>query len=120
MGSNPPAADVGSSPASATEKEPRFESSEWGLFVCPMFTVYVLYSRLKAKTYVGFTSDLSGRLLSHNEIGQKGWTMKYRPWELVFREEYGTKSEAMAREKWLKSGVGREYLQIRIVQWLKG
>ena len=111
---------VGSSPASATKKEPRFECSEWGLFVGIMYTVYVLYTRLYAKTYVGFTSDLSGRLRSHNELGQKGWTMKYRPWELVFTEEYGRKSEAMAREKWLKSGVGREYLQARIVQWLKG
>ena len=83
-----------------------------------MFTVYVLYSHMHGKSYVGFTSDLPGRLLSHNELGHKGWTLKYRPWELVFTEEYETKAEAMKREKWLKSGVGREFVQNRINRWL--
>ncbi len=83
-----------------------------------MFTVYVLYSRTYSKTYVGFTSDLAGRLLTHNELGHKGWTMKYRPWELVFTEVFETKQAAMSREKWMKSGVGREYMKNKIQQWL--
>ncbi|TNE49373.1 MAG: GIY-YIG nuclease family protein [Bacteroidetes bacterium] len=83
-----------------------------------MFTVYVLYTRLYGKSYVGYTSDLAGRLISHNELGQKGWTKKYRPWEVVFTEEYPTKKEAMAREKWLKSGIGREYVKHQIEKWL--
>ena len=83
-----------------------------------MFTVYLLYSRSYAKTYVGFTSDLPGRLLSHNELGHKGWTIKYRPWELVFTEIFETKQAAMSREKWLKSGVGREYIKKKIQEWL--
>jgi hypothetical protein len=43
-----------------------------------MFTVYVLYSEKYKKHYTGFTSDLPGRLISHNELG-KDWTKDYRP-----------------------------------------
>ena len=76
-----------------------------------MYTVYVLYSRVVDKCYVGYTSDLSSRLLSHNELGASNWTKRYRPWELIYREEYSTKRAAMQREKELKSGVGREFIR---------
>ena len=84
-----------------------------------MYTVYILYSTDYKKSYVGFTSDLASRLVSHNELGHKGWTLKYRPWELVFTEQFETKKEAMGREKWYKSGVGREYMKSQIENWLK-
>ncbi|SKB44189.1 GIY-YIG catalytic domain-containing protein [Sphingobacterium nematocida] len=47
-----------------------------------MFTVYVLYSPAYDKIYIGFTSDLESRLKSHNELAKKGWTIRFRPWEL--------------------------------------
>ena len=75
-----------------------------------MFTVYVLYSRFSNKIYVGFTSNLEQRFLSHNELGKKGWTIKFRPWELVHTEEFEEKADAMRREKALKSGQGREFI----------
>ncbi|KAF5276631.1 hypothetical protein FQR65_LT16253 [Abscondita terminalis] len=43
---------------------------------------------------------------SHNELGTKGWTIRYRPWELLYTEEYATKSEALKREQELKSYQG--------------
>ena len=49
-------------------------------------------------------------MLSHNELGAKGYTLKYRPWEILFIEEYQTKREAMVREKALKGGKGREFI----------
>ncbi|WP_325635244.1 GIY-YIG nuclease family protein, partial [Parapedobacter sp.] len=45
-----------------------------------MFTVYVLHSGKHDKIYIGFTSNLEQRLKSHNELGKKGWTIKFRPW----------------------------------------
>jgi putative endonuclease len=75
-----------------------------------MFTVYVLYSKSSDKIYIGFTSNLEQRLLSHNELGKKGWTIKFRPWELVHTEEFEEKADAMRREKALKSGQGREFI----------
>ncbi|HET8866149.1 MAG TPA: GIY-YIG nuclease family protein [Gracilimonas sp.] len=80
-----------------------------------MFIVYALYSPNYEKIYVGYTSNMEQRLLSHNKLGKKGWTIKFRPWELVFTEEFEDKKEAMKREKQLKSAKGREYVweQIR-------
>jgi putative endonuclease len=75
------------------------------------FTVYVLYSQQFNKHYVGFTSDLQSRLLSHNSLATKGFTVLYRPWTLIHTEVFETKSEAMKREKWLKSGVGRAFIK---------
>jgi putative endonuclease len=76
-----------------------------------MYTVYVLYSRAFDKCYLGYTSDFSSRLRSHNELGTSNWTKRYRPWVLIYREEYSTKGAAMQREKVLKSGVGREFIR---------
>ncbi|MDR9417720.1 GIY-YIG nuclease family protein [Gracilimonas sp.] len=75
-----------------------------------MFTVYVLYSPSHEKIYIGYTSNIEQRMLSHNKLGKKGWTIRYRPWEIVFTEEFETKAEAMQREKQLKSSKGREYV----------
>jgi putative endonuclease len=46
------------------------------------FSVYVLYSPLYDKIYIGHTSDLESRLLSHNFLATKGYTLRYRPWTL--------------------------------------
>jgi putative endonuclease len=76
-----------------------------------MFTVYILYSPGHNKTYVGFTSDLEARIKTHNELGTKGWTIRYRPWILIHPEKFGSKKEAMQREKELKSGKGRDFIK---------
>ena len=75
-----------------------------------MFFVYVLHSPEFNKIYIGFTSDLEKRLLSHNQLANKGWTVKYRPWNLIHTESFSTKSDALQREKQLKSGKGREWI----------
>jgi putative endonuclease len=75
-----------------------------------MYTVYVLYSPTYNKIYIGYTSDLPNRMLSHNQLSSKGYTVRYRPWSVLFTEEYTDKSEALSREKALKSGQGRVYI----------
>ncbi|NOU62408.1 GIY-YIG nuclease family protein, partial [Marinifilum caeruleilacunae] len=64
-----------------------------------MFDVYVLYSPQYDKIYIGYTSDLQARFLSHNELATKGYTMRYRPWEILYTESFHTKQESMKREK---------------------
>ena len=72
------------------------------------FTVYILFSEQFNKHYYsGFTSNLSKRLKSHNELG-KDWTAKYRPWKLIYTKEFETKQGALLYEKWLKTGAGRD------------
>ena len=75
-----------------------------------MYTVYVLYSDSSNKHYTGFTTNLENRLLSHNELG-KEWTSKYRPWNLIYTKSFEEKKEALQYERWLKSGVGREFIK---------
>lgn len=81
-----------------------------------MFTVYVLYSLTHDKIYIGYTSNLEQRFLSHNELGKKGYTVKYRPWEIAHTEVFATKADAAAREKSLKTAAGRRFVWEKIRQ----
>ena len=56
------------------------------------FVVYILFSKVYDKTYVGFTSNLTERFKSHNYLSKKGYTIKYRPWTVVYVEFFTTKS----------------------------
>ena len=78
------------------------------------FVVYILYSEKFDKNYDGYTSNLIERFKSHNFLGTKGYTLKFRPWKVIYVEVFETKSEAMKREKYLKTGVGREFIKTLI------
>ncbi|MFN8252957.1 MAG: GIY-YIG nuclease family protein [Ferruginibacter sp.] len=52
--------------------------------------------------------------MSHNELGQKGGTIKFRPWKLVYKEEYPAKAAAMQREEELKTAAGRNFIRTLI------
>ena len=82
------------------------------------YTVYVLYSHAYNKIYIGYSSDVSSRLVSHNTLATKGWTIKFRPWELVYTESFENKRDAMAREKALKSARGRLFIRQEIIEKL--
>lgn len=73
------------------------------------FYTYVLYSKSFNKIYIGQSSDLEKRLKEHN-LGLSTYTKRYIPWEIIYTEEYQTRSEAMKREKELKSQKGREFI----------
>jgi putative endonuclease len=75
------------------------------------FVVYILFSEDYGKTYVGYTSNLIERFKSHNYLSKKGYTIKFRPWQVICVEFFTTKSEALKREKLLKSGKGREFIK---------
>lgn len=78
-------------------------------------TVYVLYSEKYDKIYIGRTTNLPERFKSHNELGTKGWTIKFRPWRIVHTEVFDTKPEAIQREKELKSAAGRRWIRKEIL-----
>ncbi|MEQ9307847.1 MAG: GIY-YIG nuclease family protein [Balneolaceae bacterium] len=75
-----------------------------------MFQVYALYSSNFDKIYIGYSSDVEKRLVSHNHPKNIGHTKRYQPWEIVFAENYDSRAEAMKREKELKTAKGREYV----------
>jgi putative endonuclease len=76
------------------------------------FFVYVLKSELFKRYYVGITNNLSRRLTEHNN-GKTRSTRYYLPWNLLFSESFETRTEARKREKYLKSGIGKEYIKKR-------
>jgi putative endonuclease len=71
----------------------------------PYFT-YILKSESIDSSYVGHTSNLEKRLVEHNN-GKSISTRGRRPWMLIYREEYATRSEAASRERYFKSVKGR-------------
>ena len=75
-----------------------------------MYYTYVLYSPQFNKIYVGFSNDVTNRIAAHNAISNSGWTSHYRPWEILYSEIAENKSEAMKREKQLKSSRGRNFI----------
>lgn len=74
-----------------------------------MFEVYVLKSVKDGIRYVGSGIDANERLRRHNK-GDYRFTNGHRPWMLVYNEKFKTRSEAVRREKFLKSGQGRKLL----------
>ena len=75
------------------------------------FVVYILFSEKFNKNYTGFTSNLLERFKSHNLLAVKGHTVKYRPWKVIYVEFFYSKTEAIKREKYLKTGIGREFIK---------
>ncbi|MBT8186632.1 MAG: GIY-YIG nuclease family protein [Maribacter sp.] len=76
------------------------------------YYVYVLRSINFERNYIGFTNNLSKRLRQHN-AGKTKSTKPYLPWAILFFESFSTKKEALEREKFLKTGKGREYIKKR-------
>ncbi|MHB1688345.1 MAG: GIY-YIG nuclease family protein [Ignavibacteriaceae bacterium] len=75
-----------------------------------IFYAYVIQSQ-EGFLYTGMTEDLEKRLAEHNEKRLSFWTKRGNNWKLIYKEEFENKSEALRKEKWLKSGVGRECLK---------
>jgi putative endonuclease len=76
------------------------------------YCVYVLKSKSVDSSYVGHTSNLEKRLIEHNN-GKSQSTRGKRPWRLVYKEEYRTRSEAALRERYFKSVKGRLELKAK-------
>ena len=80
-----------------------------------MFTVYALYNSSAAKVYIGQTENLARRVMEHNSHTFKGYTSRFQgEWKLIYSESVSTRSEALEREKQLKSFRGREYIKSHI------
>lgn len=78
-----------------------------------MFYVYLLISKKDKCWYTGYTNNLRKRILEHNN--GKNFSTKIRtPFELVYYEACLNKFDAIAREKYLKSGMGKRYLKNRL------
>ena len=77
-----------------------------------IFYVYVIYNNVFNKIYIGQTNNLDKRIIEHNEKFGNHYTAKFpENWELIYKEEFKTRQEAIKREKQLKSCQGREFIR---------
>jgi putative endonuclease len=83
-----------------------------------MYFTYVLHSLKDKNFYIGFTDNLTERIKEH-KIGKVKST-KYRlPVVLIYYECCVNKFDAIKRERYLKSGMGKRYIKNRLKNYLK-
>jgi len=75
-----------------------------------MFYVYAISSKVTNYIYVGLTNNFERRFDVHNS-GQNKTTRTYKPYKLILVEKFETRLEARLKEKYLKSGIGKEFLK---------
>ncbi len=83
------------------------------MLVIAMFYVYVLLSEQTGRTYVGSTDDVDRRFHQHN-AGYSLSTRHGRPWRLLHVESFKTRSEAVRKERYYKTGKGRAALGAKL------
>ena len=74
------------------------------------YKVYAISSVGRNYIYVGLTSNLEERINRHNK-GYEKTTKPYAPFRLIYSEECSNREEARKREKYWKSGIGKEKLR---------
>ena len=74
------------------------------------YFVYVLKSKNFNKFYVGHTENLNKRLKEHNR-GKTKSIKSFIPYDIIYYELFDLRLDARNREKYFKSGIGREYLK---------
>jgi putative endonuclease len=58
-----------------------------------MYYVYAIKSLVRNYIYVGLTNDIQRRVDQHNK-GENRSTKAYKPFELIYKEEFETRIEA--------------------------
>lgn len=82
-----------------------------------MYYTYILQSKKDGKWYTGATQDLRKRLMAHNN-GEVPSTKGRGTFEIIYYESCLEEDDAFAREKFLKTGMGKHYLKNRLKRFL--
>jgi putative endonuclease len=80
--------------------------------------VYILFSQIDQKLYIGFTSDLISRLKEHQNEKVTA-TKKRLPVTLIHYEVFKNTKETKARERYLKSRYGRKKFEKGITEYIQ-
>lgn len=80
-----------------------------------MYSTYVLENP-KGRRYTRSTNDFAERLRMHNDTSSEKarfhrTTYRKGPWKLIFEKQFSSREDALRLEKYLKTGVGREWLE---------
>jgi len=82
-----------------------------------MFYVYILQSKKDGELYTGCTNDLKKRFREHNN-GLVFSTKLKKPHKIIHYEAFLNKKDAFMREKWLKTGWGRNQIRTMLANYL--
>jgi putative endonuclease len=74
------------------------------------YYVYILYSKISSRYYVGQTADIDKRLKRHNR-GYVPSTKSGTPWELVLQIKVSDRSEAILLEKKIKKRGAKRFIE---------
>ena len=83
-----------------------------------MYYVYAISSLNRNYIYVGLTNNIERRFSEHN-TGRNKTTKPYSPFVIIYVEECSNRIEARIKEKYFKSGIGKEKLRIIRDNYLK-
>jgi len=75
-----------------------------------MWYVYALQSIKDKHLYIGISENTNERLKQHNS-GMTRSIKHRRPFVIIYQEKCKSRIDARKREKYLKSGIGREFLK---------
>lgn len=75
-----------------------------------VYWVYVLESLKDGSKYIGSTHNVAHRLDRHN-AGLYPPTQEHRPWKVIYKEEYPTRTSANRKEEFFKTGRGKDLLK---------
>jgi len=84
-----------------------------------MFYVYVIESQEDRSLYIGYTADLKQRLKDHLDKKGGRTTRNKGSWRLIYYESYFDQKDALGREKFLKGGSARKYINKQLVNYLQ-
>jgi putative endonuclease len=79
-----------------------------------IFYVYIIFSEILNKYYIGYTSNIKERIRKHNS-NHKGFTGKNNDWKLKHLEPFDNKIQAILREKQIKNWKSRTAIE-RLIQ----
>lgn len=82
-----------------------------------MHYVYIIKSLKDNKLYVGYTTNLNKRIEKHQN-GEVLSTKCRRPFKLIYFEAYLAEEDAKKREKFFKTGWGRNYIKRNLTKTL--
>jgi putative endonuclease len=77
------------------------------------FFLYILRSQIKETYYTGFSQIPEQRHYYHN-CDSKGYTKRYRPWELAYAKRFASKQEAVEAERKVKSWKSKKMVRLLI------
>jgi putative endonuclease len=75
-----------------------------------MFTVYVLQSENGESRYIGVTAQAVEKRITEHDYGSTRSTKGKGPFKLIYYEKIRSRSAALSREKFFKTGEGRRFL----------